>query len=438
MKTVFVLDTNVLLHDPDAIFAFEEHDVVIPIYVIEELDRFKREQNELGRAARKCSRTLDRLQEDGELLHEGIELGDNLGILYVTYTDLQSVSWAIGSNDVDTRIIACALDLKKDTPDDMVILVTKDTNLRIRAGALGLIAEDYIHDKIEISELYTGIVGAAVTTEEIEMFERFGHLVIDADCYSANEFIQLRNLENPSQSALGRYSAELQQIVSLKRAKNGLWGIRPRNKEQAFAIDLLLDDSIKLVTLVGKAGTGKTLTAIAAGLQKVTDERIYQRVLVSRPVMPMGKDIGFLPGDISEKLNPWMQPIFDNVEFLMGLGKDEKRRGRSYEELIDLGLLQIEPLTYIRGRSIPGQFMLVDEAQNLSRHEVFTILTRAGEGTKIVLTGDPYQIDNPYLDATNNGLVHVVNAFKNETIAGHVTLTQGERSELAERAANLL
>jgi PhoH-like ATPase len=228
-------------------------------------------------------------------------------------------------------------------------------------------------------------------------------------------------------------------MVPLLRAqKEGVWGIRPRNLEQSFALDLLLNDDIKLVTLVGKAGTGKTLLAIAAGLHKTMEEGTFQKLLVSRPIFPLGRDIGYLPGDVEEKLNPWMQPIFDNVEFLMNLSRAEKKAGRSYTELMDLGILEIEPLTYIRGRSIPNQFIIVDEAQNLTPHEVKTIITRAGDNTKIVLTGDPYQIDNPYVDSTNNGLVHVVNRFRPERLAGHISMSKGERSELAERAANLL
>jgi PhoH-like ATPase len=217
-----------------------------------------------------------------------------------------------------------------------------------------------------------------------------------------------------------------------------VWGIRPRNKEQHYALDLLLNDDIKLVTLVGKAGTGKTLLAIAAGLQKCVEETNYQKLLVSRPIFPLGRDIGYLPGDIEEKLNPWMQPIYDNVELLLGFSKAEKKEGRTYHELIDLGYIEIEPLTYIRGRSIPNQFMIVDEAQNLTPHEVKTIITRVGDNTKIVLTGDPYQIDNPYVDSANNGLTTVVERFKGEAIAGHVTLSKGERSPLAELAANIL
>jgi len=239
-------------------------------------------------------------------------------------------------------------------------------------------------------------------------------------------------------SALVRlYPDEGKMRLVADRAKE-VWGIRPRNKEQRFAFELLLDDSVLLVTLVGQAGTGKTLLALAAGLEKVAEEKPYQRLLVSRPVFPLGRDIGYLPGEIEEKLKPWMQPVQDNLELLLGISHKDKMKGRSSQELFDLDLVQIEPLTYIRGRSIPRQFLLVDEAQNLTPHEVKTIITRAGEGTKVVLTGDPYQIDNPYVDSTNNGLVHVVNRFRGERLAGHITLTRGERSDLAERAASLL
>jgi PhoH-like ATPase len=238
---------------------------------------------------------------------------------------------------------------------------------------------------------------------------------------------------------MGRFHGTKGRLVPLLRSiKEGTWGVRPRNMEQTFCLDLLLNDDIKLVTIVGKAGTGKTLLAIAAGLQKVTEEGLYQKLLVSRPIFPLGRDIGYLPGSVEEKLNPWMQPIFDNVEFLMNLSRSDKKAGRGYHELLDLGLMEIEPLTYIRGRSLPNQFIIVDEAQNLTPHEVKTIITRVGDNTKIILTGDPFQIDNPYVDSTNNGLVHVVNRFKSEKIAAHITMAKGERSALAELAANLL
>src|SRR6476619_4482968 len=259
------------------------------------------------------------------------------------------------------------------------------------------------------------------------------------DQYAPNQYLLLKDQQNPSHTALGRVNTGKGRVVPLLRSgKDGVWGIRPRNMEQSFALDLVLNDEIKLVSLVGKAGTGKTLMAIAAGLNKVTEESVYQKLLVSRPIFPLGRDIGYLPGDVEQKLNPWMQPIFDNVEFMMNLSRADKKAGRGYHELIDLGILEIEPLTYIRGRSIPNQFIIVDEAQNLTPHEVKTIITRVGESTKIVLTGDPYQIDNPYVDATSNGLTTIVEKFKEEGVAGHVTMAKGERSALAELAANLL
>lgn len=359
MKKTFVLDTNVLLHDPESIFAFAEHDVVIPIYVLEEIDRFKREQSELGRSARQVSRNLDGLREFGSL-HEGVDL-PNGGLLIITYSKEKSgYGWELGGNDADSKILAVALDSAEEFPDEQTILVTKDINLRIRADALGLDAEDYETGKVDLSELHSGFRSFTVPSEALEEFNLTGFLPI-VEAFHPNEFILLQCEGNATSSALGRYSQSKRGIIPLVRPKGGMWGICPRNKEQAFAIDLLMDDSIQLVTLVGRAGTGKTLVSIAAALHKVTEERKYHKVLVSRPVMPLGKDVGFLPGTLAEKMLPWMQPIFDNVEVAMGLGAAEKKKGRSYEELIDLGILQIEPLTYIRGRSIPGQFMLLDE-----------------------------------------------------------------------------
>lgn len=437
MRKTFVIDTNVLLHDPRALFAFEENQVVVPIYVIEEIDNFKRDLSELGRSAREVGRTLDELRTEGSLA-DGIDL-PNGGRLVVGFTANSLPKHLVqAQHAVDNLILAVAMDFKKAEPESPCVVVTKDVNLRIRADAMGLVAEDYEHDRMEIRDLNTGVSEVEVPAEEVDLFYSQGHLPLPDLYHAPNEFIHLKDKSNPSHSALGKVDLAGERVVPIKRIKDGVWGVRPRNKEQSFAIDLLMDDSIKLVTLVGKAGTGKTLLAIAAGMHKATEEGIYQRVLVSRPIFPLGRDLGYLPGTVEEKLSPWMQPIFDNVEFLMGLSSSDKKGGRSYKELIDLGILQIEPLTYIRGRSIPQQYMVVDEAQNLTPHEVKTIVSRAGEGTKIVLTGDPYQIDNPYMDATNNGLVHVVNRFRQERIAGHMSLFKGERSELAELAANLL
>jgi PhoH-like ATPase len=337
----------------------------------------------------------------------------------------------------DNRILAVAMKLQ-ETCDCKVVFVTKDTNLRIKSDALELPAEDYESDKVSIEDLYPGASQVELEKDVIDRFYGQGYLDLPGEYYP-NHCLTLVDKSNPSHTALGRYNKAMQQVVPLIRIpKEGVWGIHSRNREQQFALDMLMNDDIQLVTLVGKAGTGKTLLAIAAGLLKVADENIYNRLLVSRPVFPMGKDLGFLPGDIEEKLAPWMQPIFDNVELLLGNVEDHGKRKRGYKELVDMGFLEIEALTYIRGRSIPRQFLIVDEAQNLTPHEIKTIITRAGEGTKIVLTGDPYQIDNPYVDSSSNGLTYVVEKFKEQQIAGHIILTKGERSPLAELAANLL
>ena len=436
MKKCFVLDTNVLLHDPRAIFAFEDNDVVIPIYVIEEIDTFKKDLSELGRNARQVARFLDELRIEGHL-STGVQTASG-GSVRVAITNKQLPPEYIIGPKTDNQILATALQLHQERTDRATIFVTKDVNLRIRADALGLTVEDFDSERTDIAELYSGVMDLDVSGEDIDTFYREGALSLSDPYYYPNQFAFLKDPGNPSHTAMGKMNLDNQTVEPLIKLKDGMWGIRPRNKEQSFAADILMNDSIKLVTLVGKAGTGKTLLAIAAGLQKVTEENAYQRLLISRPIFPLGRDIGYLPGDIEDKLTPWMQPIFDNVEFLMGLSRSERKSGRSYHELLDMGVLDIEPLTYIRGRSIPNQFMIVDEAQNLTPHEVKTIVSRAGDGTKIVLTGDPYQIDNPYVDATNNGLVHALNRFKAERIAGHVTLLKGERSDLAELATNLL
>jgi len=438
MKKAYVLDTNVLLHDPQALFRFEDNDLVIPMTVIEEIDKFKKDMSEIGRNARHFSRMLDGLREKAKLV-EGVELesGGKLRVALYTENALKRLPPDLREDHGDNRILAVALELREECACP-VIFVTKDTNLRIKADVIGLTAEDYESDKVSIEELYSGTAEVLVDGAAVDRFYGQGYLDIEGD-FLPNQCLTLIDESNPSHTALARYQGTLRRAVPLPRApKEGIWGIHPRNREQQYAIDLLLNEEIQLVTLVGKAGTGKTLLAIAAGLLKSTDEGHYNRLLVSRPVFPLGKDLGFLPGDIKEKLSPWMQPIFDNVELLLGSVEERGKRKRGYKELVDMGILEIEALTYIRGRSIPKQYMIVDEAQNLTPHEIKTIVTRAGEGTKIVLTGDPYQIDNPYVDSSSNGLTYVVEKFKGEEIAGHVTLTKGERSALAELAANLL
>lgn len=435
----FVLDTNVLLHDPQALFRFQDNTMIVPITVIEEIDRFKKDMNETGRNARAISRILDTLREKGSLATGvGMPGGGMLRVELCEEQALNRLPKDLRDDKGDNRILAVALATRERYPDETVIFVTKDTNLRIKADAIGIAAEDYESDKVDIQELYAGARNLEIDPEAIDRFYGQGWLEAPEGLLP-NEFATLVDGANPSHTALCRYDAAQGKIVPVRKIpKEGIWSIYARNREQQFALDALMDDNVKLVSLVGKAGTGKTLLAIAAGLQKVAEENVYNRLLVSRPVFPLGKDLGFLPGDIEEKLTPWMQPIFDNVELLISGHESEKRHSKGYKELMAMGLLDIEPLTYIRGRSIPNQYLIVDEAQNLTPHEIKTIVTRAGEGTKIILTGDPYQIDNPYVDSSSNGLSYLVERFKRERISAHVTLTRGERSELAELAANLL
>jgi PhoH-like ATPase len=436
---IFVLDTNVLLHDPFALFRFQENTILVPITVIEEIDRFKKDMNETGRNARQVSRILDELRQKGSL-SAGITLesGGNLRVALLNNEMLRHIPSELSDQKSDNRILAVAAEAKSSADQVPVILVTKDTNLRIKADAIGIDAEDYESDKVDISELYSGFSELDVPSETVDRF--YGQGWVDsAENLLPNQYVVMRDAGNPSHSALAKYVSGQKKLVPvIKAGKEGVWSIHPRNREQTCALDALMDDSIKIVTLVGKAGTGKTLLAIAAGLHKAAEENVYSRLLVSRPVFPMGKDLGFLPGDIEEKLAPWMQPIFDNVELLLSGHEAEKRHSKGYRELMAMGIMEIEPLTYIRGRSIPNQFLIVDEAQNLTPHEIKTIVTRAGEGTKVVLTGDPYQIDNPYVDSSSNGLTYLVERFKGQEISAHITMMKGERSALAELAANLL
>lgn len=436
MKKTFVLDTNVILFDPMAIFKFSKHDVFIPLVVVEEVDRFKKDQNENGRNARHFSRIVDDLRKRGSLM-KGVKL-DNGGTFIITVDkQINSGTDILDLSINDNLILASALHLKEVGED--VHLITKDINLRLKADILGITAEDYGKKDVKLEELYSGYRYFPVPKEKLDEYEknRFLQLTNAEELgIHPNEYLIVHEENNDRRRLLGRYAKTKLGIVPLIPMREGIWGVYPKNMEQQFAFDALLNDDIKLVSLVGKAGTGKTLLAIAAGLEMTINQEKYSRLLVSRPIQPMGKDLGYLPGDVNDKLGPWMQPIFDNMDFLF----DQRRAGTnsSYVDLMDHGLLHIEPLTYIRGRSIPGQYLIVDEAQNLSPHEVKTIVTRAGEGTKIILTGDCQQIDSPYLDEINNGLAYVVERLKTEEIIAHSTLTVGERSMLSETASKLL
>ena len=440
-KKNFVLDTNVLLHDPKALAKFEDNDIYLPIVVIEEIDKFKKNMNEIGRNARYVARFLDSLRDRGRL-DDGVKLGENLGVLRIVFSRKQVDLWPQIGNPADNAILNVALELtkEKESVGEKVIFVTKDANLRIKADAVGVKAEDYKNDRVEIGDLYTGETEYLCSGELIARIYKEKIIERPEDLeLLPNQFITLVNQENEKNTALARYykTGEFgNDVLKLVEKVKDVWGISPRNKQQIFAFELLLDPKISLVSLVGKAGTGKTLLAIASGLLQVADRDTYKRLLISRPVIPMGRDIGFLPGDIESKMGPWMKPLYDNLDFI--ISRNEEYAVPSYKELENQNILQVEPLTYIRGRSIPEQFIIIDEAQNLTPLEVKTIITRAGEGTKIVLTGDPYQIDNPYVDASTNGLSYLVEHFKGEPIFGHITLIKGERSYLAERAAELL
>ena len=465
MRKTFVLDTNVLLHDPEALRRFEDNLVVVPIEVVEEIDRFKRDPSEKGRNARAVSRLLDELRAKGNL-SEGVpidaEQGGLLKVVFCRSETLAQLPPELKAGNGDNNILAVALEQRlQDVMGNQppVVLVTKDTNLRIKADAVGLIAQDYTTDKVAIADLYPGFCELWVSAERMDQLRRDASLPLSSLPQAAepplelqaNEGVTLIDQAQPNHTMLARFDAVTQSLQPLQRAtKTRLGRIQARNREQTFALDLLLDPSIPLVTLVGKAGTGKTLLALAAGLHQVADERLYERLLVTRPVISLGKEIGFLPGDLEEKMGPWMQPIIDNLDYLLGgddghaggpgSGAQRGQRGlrNSWSDLKGMGLLEVEAISYIRGRSIPRQYLIVDESQNLTPHEVKTIVTRVGEGTKIVFTGDPYQIDNPYVDAESNGLTWLVERFKGQKLAGHVSLARGERSELAELAANLL
>lgn len=439
MNKTFILDTNVLLLDPNAINKFgPQNKVFIPLTVVEELDKFKKDQNEVGRNARYFARLIDGLRQQGSLM-QGVQL-ENGGTLMISLVKEAKTAQGSGLNAMvnDNLILAAAI-AARDAGEN-VTLITKDINLRLKSDAVGVNAEDYETTDISIDELYSGQRLVELDLERIELFEKERFLKIEAGEIASiypNEYLILTDKNNPFKKVLGRYHARKGGIVPLIKPKEGVWGIHPKNIEQQFAFDALMNNEINLVSLVGKAGTGKTLLAIAAGLECAITKQNYSRVLVSRPIVPMGRDLGFLPGDISEKLGPWMQPIFDNIDFLFG-NQRARNEMTTWDELINQGLLHVEPLTYIRGRSLPGQYMIVDESQNLTPHEIKTIITRAGEGTKIVLTGDSEQIDNPYLDSLNNGLVYCIDKLKGEDIVAHVKLSVGERSPLSEIASKLL
>ncbi|MEE8440942.1 MAG: PhoH family protein [Spirochaetia bacterium] len=426
----FVIDTNVFIHKPDCILSFRDNEVVVPLWVLEELDSLKTYSDERGRNARHAIRLLDEYGRKGSL-SDGVKM-ENGSILRVVMTHPEDVPIDLIADKPDNKIILTAYQLAKQ--GRMVFFVSKDINARVKATALGIKAVDYEKQKVNIDKLYSGYTELDATAENVAILETEGRLKW-SDTAPPNHYFLLHDRVH-DETVLGRYVGAADELEYVDYKMPSVAGVRPLNDQQRIAFDLLLDESVNLVTLVGTAGTGKTLIAIAAGLRMTLEDRKYARVLVSRPIIPMGKDIGYLPGKKNEKLSHWMQPLFDNLEYILSVYKREDIK--SAEQLMNDKVIELEALTYIRGRSLPGQFIIIDEAQNLSPHEVKTIVSRAGEGSKVVLTGDPHQIDSPYLDANSNGLSYLVEAFKGQEIFGHVTLHRSERSRLAELAAELL
>lgn len=440
MKKIFVLDTNVLLHSAAALDSFEDNEIVIPMTVLEELDKFKRSQDELGRNARCVIRRLDELRKRGSL-YKGVSLGnaenpEDCGSVRVIVSE-GTLAPGLDMSVADNRILNVAKTLMK-SQKRTVWFITKDINLRLKADAFGIPVDDFEHECVEYNELFTGSREIDVSGELVDQFHEEKSVEIPENMsFQPNEFVLLRDRTNEKHAGFGWC-----RNGCLEKLPDGIaervWNITPRSREQRMALHLLMDPEISLVTLVGKAGSGKTLLALAAALELTERQNVYERILVSRPIVPLGNDIGYLPGDKNEKLDAWMQPIYDNLEFLLHSEKRDSSARRQIEELKRNRKLELEALTYIRGRTIPHQFVIVDEAQNLTPHEVKTIVSRCGEGTKIVLTGDPDQIDNPYLDASSNGLSFIVEHMKHLTLSGHVTLMKSERSPLAAAAAEFL
>lgn len=466
MKKTYVVDTNILLSDPNAIFSFEDNDVIIPLVVLEELDNHKSRLDDVGRAARVVSRSLDDLRKKGSLF-QGVQLncGGTLRVASIGPTDLSELPIELKATlsipKVDNMIVAFMIKYSLQNPD--AILVSKDINVRLKCDSLGLKCDDYKKMRVtqDPEQLYTGVTVMHVTQEMVAEFYEKKCLNLGQDLESLcqlhpNEIVVLKCLEqgNDLPSGLARFVRSGEPLVPINDVRN-VFNLQPKNKEQKFALDLLLNPDIKLVTLTGAAGSGKTAISLAAALaqlKSIGDNPLYDKLIVTKPIQPMGKDIGYLPGSLEEKMDPWIAPIKDNINFLMGNKKAQVSRrkrdradevGRPMDEyylslLQENGLIEIEALTFIRGRSIPNAFILIDEGQNLSMHEIKTIITRAGEGSKIVITGDISQIDNVHVDANSNGLAYVVEKFKHEEIAGHVGLIKGVRSPLATIASQIL
>ena len=434
---IFVIDTNVLLTDSNSILNFNDSDIIIPLKVLDEIDNHKKRQDSVGIHARGTIRKLDELRSKGDLF-EGVNLEG--GTLFVKKYDPFVLPDDLNLDNPDNQIIATAMTIQKENKKSKVVMVSRDINMRVKCDSLGIKSEDYSNDQVveDIDTLYTGVVEHLVDDQVIDSVYKDEQVYLEKDEVSLqpNQFVMLISSSNDKKTALVKFRSYDNPLRKINSFKKSVWGIRPKNKEQNFALDLLMDPDIPLVTIIGKAGSGKTLLALAAGMQQCFGETAndikYSRVIVTKPVEPVGKDIGFLPGTMEEKMMPWLAPIQDNLKNLMGNDK------LTLDMYMDEGKIEIEAMTFIRGRSIANAFIIIDEAQNMTKHEIKTVLTRVGEGTKIILTGDIEQIDNVYLDETSNGLTYVIEKFKEQLVAGHITLIKGERSKIATMASKLL
>jgi len=442
-KKTYLLDTSAILTDRDAISSFGRNDILIPLKVLEEIDNNKKRQDTVGAHARGAIRILDNLRKKGSL-QKGVRIGKGLGLLYARAYDPELCPAGLDIENADTQIIVTALTELAEKPTKKLIVVSRDINMRVKCDALGLLCEDYKVEQIvkDRTEIFTGFSTRLIDEEIIDRFYEREEIFLEEEVgLYPHEYVMLVSSSNDKKTALARYEGSQKPLRRVSEYKTGVWGIKPRNKEQSFAFDLLLNPEIKIITLIGRAGSGKTLCAIAAGLSQTLErpgkkslgsEPLYKKLVVSRPIQPVGKDIGFLPGSMEDKMMPWLAPIQDNLQYLMGNDK------LTLETYMKSGIIEMEAITYIRGRSISNAFIMIDEAQNLTTHELKTILTRVGENTKIVLTGDIEQIDNTYINETTNGLTYAVEKFKNEDLAGHIILQKGERSKVATLAAKLL
>jgi len=438
-KKTYLLDTSVYLTDANALKAYGTNDILIPLKVLEELDKHKKRQDGVGTNARRIIRTLDGLRSKGNL-NKGVRIRKGKGMAYAKTFDPGDLPYSFDKSDPDNHIIGTALTEIKNNPNRKVIVVSRDINMRVKCDAIGIPSEDYNTRQVvrEGKQIFTGFCSHLVDDQIIDRFYDSTEDVIlekEDGKFFPNQYVMLVSNANEKKTALSKFAGYGTPLKTVRASKGGIWGVVPRNKEQSFSLDLLLDPDVSVVSLIGKAGSGKTLMAVAAGLHQVMEEDkhpVYRKLVVSRPVQPMGRDIGYLPGTLEEKMLPWLAPIQDNLQFLMGNDK------KTLDIYLDNGTIELEALTYIRGRSIANAYIIIDEAQNLSSHEMKTILTRVGEGTKIILTGDVEQIDNAYVDETTNGLTHVIENFKPYGFAGHVTLQKGERSKVATIAAKVL